>query len=181
MVSSLIHTARVDEDADDANKEDSREPRQQQVTIDKTFRPVYKNKRRNRMPKTTLIVAPTSLISQWASELQRSSQKGSLSVIVWHGAGRLNLQGEVDAGVDVVVTSYGVLASEYGKQVNGKGYKSPIHESKFRVFSKVRKLVGADIDSLPQVKWLRIGQFISLTLHPPRSSRRFKFVMKPIT
>jgi DNA repair protein RAD5 len=141
MVSSLIHTARVDEeDEDDATKENSGEPRQQQVTIDKTFRPVYKNKRRKRTPKTTLIVAPTSLISQWASELQRSSQKGSLNVIVWHGAGRLDLQGEVDAGVDVVVTSYGVLASEYGRQVNGKGYKSPIHQSKSRMFSKVRKL-----------------------------------------
>jgi len=141
MVSSLIHTARVnEEDEDDATKGHSGEPHQQQVTIDKTFRPVYKNKRRKRTPKTTLIVAPTSLISQWASELQRSSQKGSLKVIVWHGAGRLDLQGEVDAGVDVVVTSYGVLASEYGKQVNGKGYRSLIHQSESWVFSKVRKL-----------------------------------------
>ena len=142
MVSSLIHTARVDEgDEDDATNEKLEESRQQQVTINKTFRPVFKNKRRKHTPKTTLIVAPTSLISQWASELQRSSQKGSLNVIVWHGAGRLDLQGEVDAGVDVVVTSYGVLASEYGRQVNGRGYKSSIHQSKPWVFSKVRKLV----------------------------------------
>ena len=148
MISSLIHTARVDEeDKDDATKENSGKPRQQQVIIDKNFRPVYKSKRRKRTPKTTLILGPTSLISQWASELQRSSQKGSLSVIVWHGAGRLDLQGEVDAGVDVVVTSYGVLASEYGRQVNGKGYKSAIHQSTSWVFSKVRKLVGTDTRS----------------------------------
>lgn len=129
MVSSLIHTARVDEEDED----ESGEPRRQEVTIDKTFRPVYKHKRHKRTPKTTLIIAPTSLISQWASELRRSSQKGSLNVIVWHGTGRLDLQGEVDAGVDVVVTSYGVLASEYGKQVNGKGYQSSIHRSKSRM------------------------------------------------
>ncbi len=141
MVSSLIHTARVDEEEEEvATKEKSEGSRQQQVTIDKTFRPVYKNRRRKRTTKTTLIVAPTSLISQWASELQRSSQKGSLNVIVWHGTGRLDLQGEVDAGVDVVVTSYGVLASEYGRQVNGRGYKSPILQSKPWVFSTVRKL-----------------------------------------
>lgn len=141
MVSSLIHTARVDEEEEeDATNEKSEESRQQQVTIDKSFRPVFKNKRRKRMPKTTLIVAPTSLISQWASELQRSSQKGSLNVIVWHGAGRLDLQGEVDAGVDVVVTSYGVLSSEYGRQVNGKGYKSPIHQSKSWVFPQSTKV-----------------------------------------
>ena len=138
MVSSLIHTARVDEE--DEEDEDSGEPRQQQVIIDKTFRPIYRNKRRKRTPKTSIIVAPTSLISQWASELQRSSQKGSLNVIVWHGTGRLDLQGEVDAGVDVVVTSYGVVASEYGRQVNGKGYKSPIHQSKSWVFSKASSL-----------------------------------------
>ena len=148
MVSSLIHTARVDEeDEDDATKGDSGEPRRQQVIIDKTFRPVYKNKHRKRTPKTTLIIAPTSLISQWASELQRSSQKGSLNVMVWHGTGRVDLQGEVDAGVDVVITSYGVLASEYGRQVNGKEYKSPIHRSKSRMFPKVSKLVGTNAHS----------------------------------
>ena len=157
MISSLIHTARVDEEEEgDPTKEKSEGSRQQQVTIDKTFRPVYKNKRHKRNPKTTLIVAPTSLISQWASELQRSSQKGSLNVIVWHGAGRLDLQGEVDAGVDVVVTSYGVLASEYGRQVNGRGHKSPILQSKSWEFSKVRKLA---LILFPQVEWLRIGQF----------------------
>jgi DNA repair protein RAD5 len=145
MVSALIHTARVDEeDDDDMTKEDSGVPRQQQVTIDKAFRPVYRNKRRKHTPRTTLILAPTSLISQWASELRRSSQKGSLNVIVWHGTGRLDLQGEVDTGVDVVVTSYGVLASEYGRQVNGKAYKSPVHQSKSQVLSKVRTLTGAD-------------------------------------
>ena len=153
MVSALIHTARVDEE-EDAIKGNSGEHHQQQVTIDKTFRPVYKNKRRKRTPKTTLIVAPTSLISQWASELRRSSQKGSLHVIVWHGAGRLDLQGEIDAGVDVVVTSYGVLASEYGRQVNGKGYRSLIHQSKSYMFSKVRKLA---LIPIPAVEWLRIG------------------------
>jgi DNA repair protein RAD5 len=145
MVSSLIHTARADEeDEGEATKEDSGEPRHRQVTIDKTFRPVYKTRRRRDTPKTTLIVAPTSLISQWASELRRSSQKGSLNVIVWHGAGRLDLQAEVDAGVDVVVTSYGVLASEYGRQVNGKEHRSSIHQSKPQVFSKARKLTGTD-------------------------------------
>lgn len=155
MVSALIHTARVDEEEEeDAIKGNSGEHHQQQVTIDKTFRPVYKNKRRKRTPKTTLIVAPTSLISQWASELRRSSQKGSLHVIVWHGAGRLDLQGEIDAGVDVVVTSYGVLASEYGRQVNGKGYRSLIHQSKSYMFSKVRKLA---LIPIPAVEWLRIG------------------------
>lgn len=86
-------------------------------------------------PSATLIVAPTSLLAQWAEELQRSSKKGTLDVLVWHGQNRLDLDSIVDDEEDeskgkkpmkVVITSYGTLASEHAKSEKNR---SPIFES----------------------------------------------------
>lgn len=117
-------------------------------------------------PSATLIVAPTSLLNQWAEELKRSSKEGATKVLVWHGQGRLDLeaavQGDGDESEDeieeldeagegegedgegktkskgkgkgkgkpirVIITSYGVLASEHAKSDKGM---SQVFESKF--------------------------------------------------
>lgn len=79
----------------------------------------------------TLVVAPTSLLSQWASELERASKPGSLKVKVWHGTNRISLDSEL-GGADVVITSYGVLASEHAKhQAPKSNYRSPLFKGKY--------------------------------------------------
>lgn len=54
----------------------------------------------------TLIVAPTSVVRNWQRELQRFAP--SLSVVLWHGPDRHDLQEEVKA-FDVVITSYALM------------------------------------------------------------------------
>ena len=46
-----------------------------------------------RIPSATLVVAPTSLLSQWGEELKRCSKEGTIEVHVWHGHNRFNLHG----------------------------------------------------------------------------------------
>lgn len=80
-------------------------------------------------PSATLVVAPTSLLSQWSDELERSSVAGTVRVIVWHGQNRLDLDGleteeDSDVAIPIVVTSYGVLASEHSKFEKSNGQSS---------------------------------------------------------
>ena len=44
-----------------------------------------------RIPAATLVVAPTSLLSQWEEELKRCSNEGTIEVHVWHGQNRFSL------------------------------------------------------------------------------------------
>ncbi|KAJ6486097.1 DNA repair protein RAD5 [Mycena vitilis] len=83
-------------------------------------------------PSATLIVAPTSLLSQWEGELQRCSKPGTLKVTLWHGQNRLDLEDVLEDDTDedtikVVITSYGVLASEHAKSEKSSS-KSPVFE-----------------------------------------------------
>ncbi|KII90902.1 hypothetical protein PLICRDRAFT_106737 [Plicaturopsis crispa FD-325 SS-3] len=60
----------------------------------------------------TLIVCPLALIQQWASEIRSMVKK--CSVIEYHGSSRISDPAQLSA-VDVVITSYNVVASEYGQ------------------------------------------------------------------
>jgi len=44
-----------------------------------------------RIPSATLVVAPTSLLNQWAEELKRCSKEGTIDVSIWHGQNRFSL------------------------------------------------------------------------------------------
>ena len=102
--------------------------KRRQLRLNSTFR-TERTTRSPKGPHATLIVAPTSLLSQWAEELQRSSKADALKVIVWHGQNRLDLEAAVegDSSVDCVITSYGTLASEHAKS---EKTLSPVFESK---------------------------------------------------
>jgi DNA repair protein RAD5 len=86
-------------------------------------------------PSATLIVAPTSLLTQWQDELLRSSKPDTMDVLVWHGQNRLDLGNLVTQGDDqdgklvVIITSYGTLVSEFSKK-QGDELVSPVFESK---------------------------------------------------
>ncbi|KAF2723706.1 DNA repair protein, RAD5 [Polychaeton citri CBS 116435] len=71
-------------------------------------------------PATTLVVAPMSLLSQWASEAEKASKDGTLRVLVYYGSDSksVNLQtlccaSNSASAPNVIITSYGVVLSEY--------------------------------------------------------------------
>ncbi|KAG1836584.1 SNF2 family N-terminal domain-containing protein [Suillus subalutaceus] len=130
MLSALIHTNRGPEPIlpDDTSRDLART---RQLKLDNAFRSRALGQRRKptKGPSATLVVAPTSLLSQWHEELQRSSAPGTLKVTVWHGQNRLDLDGIEDdsmddASITVIITSYGVLASEHSKLLKSDGQSS---------------------------------------------------------
>ncbi|KAI2630577.1 DNA repair protein rad-5 [Xylaria nigripes] len=75
--------------------------------------------------KTTLVVAPMSLLAQWQSETENASKAGTLKCIVYYGSDKMdNLQAlccspNSSSVPDVIITSYGVVLSEFS-QVNSR-------------------------------------------------------------
>lgn len=69
-------------------------------------------------PYTTLVVAPTSLLSQWESEALKASESGSMRVFVYYGNDKaVNLrdlcsESKPSTAPHLIVTSYGVVLSE---------------------------------------------------------------------
>ncbi len=62
------------------------------------------------VPKTTLVVAPLSLLAQWEDEIQ---SKSSLTCLAYYGDQSKKKSGSTLCNFDVVVTTYGTLQSEY--------------------------------------------------------------------
>lgn len=68
---------------------------------------------------TTLVVAPTSLLSQWESEALKASEPGSMRVLLYYGAEKavdlrnLCCEANYATGPHIIVTSYGVVLSEF--------------------------------------------------------------------
>ncbi|KAJ2902648.1 DNA repair protein rad5 [Zalerion maritima] len=75
-------------------------------------------------PCTTLVVAPMSLLAQWQSETENASHEGTIRSLVYYGADKnINLQSlcsEANAASapDIVITSYGVVLSEFTQVAN---------------------------------------------------------------
>ena len=140
MISSLLHTCRKSEPPDPPlitpEMEDISAPtRPRQLKLNGSFRPTTESIVRSFesvAPSATLIVAPTSLMSQWSKELERSSKRGSLKVLVWHGNNRNDLDDILDGTgkTDVVITSYGVVGSEWTKHENSSRHGSPLFQGK---------------------------------------------------
>lgn len=63
-----------------------------------------KSKAKSHRP--TLVVAPTSVVPNWAREIEKFAP--SLSTLFWHGADRHDQRAEIE-DVDVVITSYALL------------------------------------------------------------------------
>lgn len=70
-------------------------------------------------PYTTLVVAPTSLLSQWESEAIKASEADTMRVLVYYGSDKaVNLQdlcceAKHATAPHLIVTSYGVVLSEF--------------------------------------------------------------------
>jgi DNA repair protein RAD5 len=136
MVSALIQTLHEPETIEESESP-AGPSKGHQLRLNNTFRKVPLNANYPlKGPSATLIVAPTSLLAQWAEELQRSSKPATTKVLVWHGQNRRDLElamkddDDGDKTINVVVTSYGVLVSEHAKQEKSMGSLSLIFESK---------------------------------------------------
>ncbi|KAI1169991.1 DNA repair protein rad-5 [Nemania sp. FL0916] len=75
-------------------------------------------------PKTTLVIAPMSLLAQWQSEAENASRDGTLKSLVYYGNEKIDnmralCSGSNPSAPDVVITSYGVILSEY-TQINSR-------------------------------------------------------------
>ncbi|KAK3105456.1 DNA helicase rad5, partial [Teratosphaeriaceae sp. CCFEE 6253] len=72
-----------------------------------------------RAPATTLVVAPMSLLAQWASEAEKASRASTLKVLVYYGSEKnTNLQtlccaANAASAPNLIITSYGVVLSEF--------------------------------------------------------------------
>lgn len=72
-------------------------------------------------PCTTLVVAPMSLLAQWDSETAKASKPGTLKSMVYYGSEKAaNLQtlcceANAAAAPNVIITSYGVVLSEFNQ------------------------------------------------------------------
>ncbi|KAJ6623172.1 SNF2 family N-terminal domain-containing protein [Mycena sp. CBHHK59/15] len=127
-LAALIHT-NCAPDAEQPMEDPAPGAKQRQLKLNNAFKNVSRRKAQStKKPSATLIVAPTSLLSQWEQQLKLSSKPGALTILVWHGQNRLDLEDALEEGDDnvatikVVITSYGVLASEHAKS------KSPVFE-----------------------------------------------------
>ncbi|KAK8953195.1 hypothetical protein KSP40_PGU006890 [Platanthera guangdongensis] len=79
--------------------------------VDCSFVPV-----KGRPPAGTLVVCPTSVLRQWADELQNKiTRKANLTFLVYHGSNRTKDPYEL-AKFDVVITTYAIVSMEVPKQ-----------------------------------------------------------------
>lgn len=66
--------------------------------------------------KGTLVICPVVAVTQWVSEIDRFTLKGSTKVLVYHGANR-GRSGDRFADYDFVITTYSVVENEYRKHM----------------------------------------------------------------
>ncbi|GAA5920015.1 hypothetical protein JCM1841_000379 [Sporobolomyces salmonicolor] len=182
MVASLIHTINPwnsvpssDEEPSNHDSDSSLEfekpvQAQSRLGVDFSKAPSSSIPKRPRLkvgtPRATLVVAPMTLLSQWCDELERSSKKGKLRVLMYYGAKRgtgKGLQEEIDGGVDVIITSYGTLCSDFkqsglAKEDSGKASKEnakPSNSIKEKDKSKAKGKGKADEKSKTKKKKLK--------------------------
>ncbi|KAM5354000.1 hypothetical protein ACJ41O_000650 [Fusarium nematophilum] len=81
-------------------------------------------------PCTTLVIAPMSLLSQWQSEAEKASKEGTIKIELYYGNEKSNnLQAlccasNAASAPDLVITSYGVVLSEFSSIAARNGDKS---------------------------------------------------------
>ncbi|KAL7626164.1 DNA helicase rad5 [Parahypoxylon ruwenzoriense] len=86
--------------------------------------------------KTTLVIAPMSLLAQWQSEAENASKEGTLKSIVYYGNEKIdNLQtlccdANFASAPDVIITSYGVILSEF-TQIASRNGSRDLHRGLF--------------------------------------------------
>ncbi|KAK8117932.1 DNA repair protein rad-5 [Apiospora kogelbergensis] len=87
-------------------------------------------------PKTTLVIAPMSLLAQWQSEAEAASKEGTLKSMVYYGTEKVGdlqtmcSEANIASAPDVIITSYGVVLSEFN-QISKKNPYRGLHTGLF--------------------------------------------------
>lgn len=82
-----------------------------------------------RAPAITLVVAPMSLLAQWASEAEKASRANTLKVLVYYGTEKsVNLRtlccaANAASAPHLIITSYGVVLSEFNAVASMGGHR----------------------------------------------------------
>ncbi|KAM5580614.1 hypothetical protein ABKV19_010060 [Rosa sericea] len=74
--------------------------------------------------KGTLVVCPVVAVSQWVSEIERFTSKGSTKILVYHGANREKSSKQF-LEYDFVITTYSIVEADYRKHVMPPKEKCP--------------------------------------------------------
>ncbi|KAL6143899.1 hypothetical protein ACLB2K_054594 [Fragaria x ananassa] len=90
--------------------------------------------------KGTLVVCPVVAVSQWVSEIERFTSKGSTKILVYHGANREKSSKQF-LDYDFVITTYSIVEADYRKHVMPPKEKCPycgklFYETKMTVHLK---------------------------------------------
>ena len=132
MMASLLHLSRESDRPSstspppiiDNDEYASKRSKFVQVTLSNQWRAVPTAPKQIEIPRATLVVCPVSLASQWHEELGKMSDKGSITSFMWYGNDRTDIERlllqEGKKKVDVIITSYGTLASEFQKWKKNK-------------------------------------------------------------
>jgi SNF2 family DNA or RNA helicase len=77
--------------------------------------------------KTTLLVSPLSTIANWEEQIKQHVKPGTLKYYIYHGSGRIKDVNKL-AEFDLVITTYGSVASEFNKRSKQKNGTYPLEE-----------------------------------------------------
>ncbi|KAF8858265.1 hypothetical protein BDZ45DRAFT_674055 [Acephala macrosclerotiorum] len=138
-------------------------------------------------PGTTLIVAPVSVMSNWAQQIERHVKKDSyLKVLTYHGSGRKRMTHREFGEYDIVITSYGTLSTEAFPQGRKESVKAPTQQGLFSInWARVvldeghtirnhkTKSSVASSSLLASVKWVLSGTPIVNTIKDLYSMLKF--------
>ena len=90
------------------------------ATLQKEKKPMKKAAPKKLVTKRytgTLIVVPLTVLPQWETEIQKHSNPNTVSVLQYYGNGRRKADFQ---DYDVILTTYGILESEYSDHLNKK-------------------------------------------------------------
>jgi SNF2 family DNA or RNA helicase len=77
--------------------------------------------------RATLLVCPLSTISNWEEQIKQHIKPGGLTYYIYHGSNRIK-DSKLLADYDVVMTTYGSVASEVTARSKGKSGPWPLEE-----------------------------------------------------
>lgn len=80
-----------------------------------------------RNSKTTLLVSPLSTIANWEDQIKQHIEPGTLKYYIYHGPNRIKDINKL-AEFDLVITTYGSVASEFGHRGKQKAGTYPLEE-----------------------------------------------------